>query len=122
MTYLSSPATCSTCGFTTSDIALLTGHSCDVQVNGGRCEDFPCCGHEYGDCNGALYGSDEAIKAQVQANWGAGHGHCDHAEGFYNCEDYSVFGGWSCDDCGGGGTESIEGICPSCGSEDVWYD
>lgn len=67
MTYLTSPATCSTCGFITSDIALLTGHSCDVQDNGGRCEDFPCCGHESGDCNGLLYGSDAAIKAAVYA-------------------------------------------------------
>ena len=26
------------------------------------CEDYPCCGHEMGDCNGNLYGSDESIK------------------------------------------------------------
>lgn len=25
------------------------------------CEDFPCCGHEAGDCQGALYGTDAAI-------------------------------------------------------------
>jgi hypothetical protein len=25
------------------------------------CEDYPCCGHEAGDCEGKLYGSDEAI-------------------------------------------------------------
>ena len=31
------------------------------------CEDFPCCGHEMGDCEGHLYGSDEAIKARVIA-------------------------------------------------------
>lgn len=31
------------------------------------CEDFPCCGHEAGDCNGQLYGSDESIKASVYA-------------------------------------------------------
>lgn len=30
-----------------------------------RCEDFPCCGHEAGDCNGGLYGSDESIKARI---------------------------------------------------------
>lgn len=30
-----------------------------------QCEDFPCCGHEQGDCNGQLYGSDEDIKAEV---------------------------------------------------------
>ena len=27
------------------------------------CEDYPCCGHEMGDCEGLLYGSDESIKA-----------------------------------------------------------
>lgn len=26
------------------------------------CEDYPCCGHERGDCKGQLYGSDQAIK------------------------------------------------------------
>lgn len=30
------------------------------------CEDFPCCGHEAGDCDGSKYGSDESIKAQAQ--------------------------------------------------------
>jgi hypothetical protein len=29
------------------------------------CEDFPCCGHEQGDCDGSKYGSDESIKAAV---------------------------------------------------------
>lgn len=33
------------------------------------CEDFPCCGHEAGDCNGEKYGSDESIWARVQAQW-----------------------------------------------------
>ena len=28
------------------------------------CEDFPCCGHEAGDCNGQKYGSDAAIMAR----------------------------------------------------------
>ena len=31
------------------------------------CEDYPCCGHEMGDCEGKLYGSDEAIKARAIA-------------------------------------------------------
>lgn len=31
------------------------------------CEDYPCCGHEFGDCEGLLYGSDESIKASVYA-------------------------------------------------------
>ncbi|MEO6156398.1 MAG: hypothetical protein ABIQ39_02075 [Ilumatobacteraceae bacterium] len=25
------------------------------------CEDYPCCGHEAGDCNGQKYGSDAQI-------------------------------------------------------------
>ena len=25
------------------------------------CEDFPCCGHDRGDCEGQLYGSDASI-------------------------------------------------------------
>ena len=29
------------------------------------CEDYPCCGHEYGDCDGTKYGSDAAIKQAV---------------------------------------------------------
>jgi hypothetical protein len=31
------------------------------------CEDYPCCGHEAGDCEGLKYGSDESIKARVYA-------------------------------------------------------
>lgn len=31
------------------------------------CEDYPCCGHEMGDCNGQLYGSDESIKEREYA-------------------------------------------------------
>ena len=30
-------------------------------------EDYPCCGHEAGDCNGMRYGSDESIKEAVYA-------------------------------------------------------
>ena len=29
------------------------------------CEDYPCCGHELGDCDGSLYGSDESIKQRA---------------------------------------------------------
>jgi hypothetical protein len=59
-------ASCDECGFTSKDVALVQNHSCDVQLNGGRCEDYPCCGHEAGDCNGLRYGSDEKIKADVE--------------------------------------------------------
>lgn len=74
--------TCDECGFTTHDQALMERHSCDVQQQGGRCEDFPCCGHEAGDCNGLLYGSDEAIKEHAMK-----HSYCDHEAGVFDCED-----------------------------------
>jgi hypothetical protein len=38
------------------------------------CEDFPCCGHEFGDCEGLKYGSDESIKNDP-------HLLCDHENG-----------------------------------------
>lgn len=41
------------------------------------CEDYPCCGHERGDCDGSLYGSDESIKNDP-------HLLCDHETGY--CE------------------------------------
>lgn len=81
------PARCTECEFTTRDSALLANHSCDTQEFGGRCEDYPCCGHEMGDCNGLLYGSDKSIKELVERDWRTGHGYCDHAEGIFNCED-----------------------------------
>ena len=78
--------TCDECGFASHDQVLMDSHNCYVQEHGGRCEDYPCCGHEAGDCNGQLYGSDEAIKEQVYDAWRNGHGECDHAEGIYNCD------------------------------------
>lgn len=87
-TYLAAPATCSSCDYSTRDLALLANHSCDVAMNGGSCEDFPCCGHQYGDCNGLKYGSDEAIRQSF-----LGHAYCDHEAGIFECEDYD-----ECDD------------------------
>ena len=40
--------TCNTCQYS-GTIAAVQVHSCDVALNGGRCEDFPCCGHLDGD-------------------------------------------------------------------------
>jgi hypothetical protein len=51
------------------------------------CEDYPCCGHELGDCDGSLYGTDEDIQAQVHMQWATGHGYCDHENGIYECND-----------------------------------
>ena len=31
------------------------------------CEDYPCCGHEQGDCEGLRYGSDESIMSAERA-------------------------------------------------------
>lgn len=70
------PIACPDCGFSSRDTALLNNHSCEVATSGGYCEDFPACGHEMGDCNGALYGSDAAIKAAAwdemmnSSDWG----------------------------------------------------
>jgi len=36
------------------------------------CEDYPCCGHEWGDCEGQKYGSDESIKQRVYDKWERG--------------------------------------------------
>lgn len=79
MAYTTRPAlfTCDECGFTSHDEHLVKRHSCDVQLNGGQCEDFPCCEHEPGDCNGLLYGSDEAIKADAELHFG-----CEHEHGY----------------------------------------
>jgi hypothetical protein len=40
--------TCNTCSYSGS-IGAVKVHSCYVQEQGGRCEDFPCCGHTDGD-------------------------------------------------------------------------
>lgn len=66
--------TCKECGFATDDQSLMESHSCDVVAFGGACEDFPCCGHESGDCNGLRYGSDAAIQTDP-------HLLCDHNTG-----------------------------------------
>lgn len=47
------------------------------------CEDFPCCGHEQGDCGGQKYGSDAAIMARVYAQMN----NPDY-DPYYDREDY----------------------------------
>lgn len=75
-------ASCSGCGFTTCDLDLLRFHSCAVESNGGWCEDYPACGHEYGDCNGRRYGSEAALRDQVRD-----HLHCEHEHGYCDLEE-----------------------------------
>jgi hypothetical protein len=36
------------CGYT-GTLAALELHDCTIQEQGGRCEDYPCCGHTDGD-------------------------------------------------------------------------
>ena len=48
------------------------------------CEDYPCCGHEWGDCDGRLYGD---VAAQVRKAWETVHGYCEHESGIFNCEE-----------------------------------
>lgn len=74
--------TCDECKFTTHDQALMDRHSCDIQEQGSHCEDYPACGHEWGDCNGLLYGSDEAIKEHTMR-----HINCDHEAGWCSLDD-----------------------------------
>lgn len=85
---LTTSYSCDTCNFYSTDKRLAERHSCDVAQNGGSCEDFPACGHEFGDCNGLLYGSDESIKEDVYRAIATGHGECDHQDGLYRCEGY----------------------------------
>jgi hypothetical protein len=44
------------------------------------CEDYPCCGHELGDCEGLKYGTDESIKNDP-------HLLCDHENGICELDD-----------------------------------
>ena len=43
---------------------ILSTHQTKGQLM-NMCEDFPCCGHEMNDCDGSLYGSDDAIKQDM---------------------------------------------------------
>jgi len=40
--------TCNDCSFS-GPINAVKVHDCYVQEQGGRCEDYPCCGHTDGD-------------------------------------------------------------------------
>jgi len=74
--------TCNDCGYsgTVEKVAL---HSCDVQNNGGRCEDYPCCGHTDGD-------GCQTLPEHTSAYWmrpeNAVHINCNHEEGECNAE------------------------------------
>jgi len=76
-------ATAACCG-AVGTLADLEVHDCAVQENGGRCEDYPCCGHTDGlGC--------QTTAAMTGEYWsegpGAVHLLCDHEAGHYPCWD-----------------------------------
>lgn len=80
-------AKCTECGFEGS-LWELDLHSCDIESFGGHCEDYPCCGHAYGECqNRPEYTREYWLRDP--------HLLCDHEAGM--CEvEYSD----ECADCG----------------------
>ena len=72
---------CEECEFNSTEEMAVDMHECNnSRNNGGACEDYPCCGHEAGDCNGNKYGSDESIKQAVYDS--------------YSADDDDAFYGW----------------------------
>lgn len=80
-------ATCNDCGYSGS-LAALELHSCQIQEQGGRCEDYPCCGHTDGDGCQTLpeHTADYYLRNPALTHLG-----CDHNTGYcnyeYECED-----------------------------------
>lgn len=71
--------TCNACG-TSGSLRWMESHPCghnqDVAAFGGRCEDYPCCGHTDGD---GCY----ALESHTSAYWASNpHSMCDHEAGF----------------------------------------
>lgn len=76
------------------------------------CEDYPCCGHEWGDCEGLLYGSDEDIRRHAVAAMMEEDGlyHEEWEEADHPTSGDCVLAGnlslpsrtmvWECDECG----------------------
>jgi hypothetical protein len=71
------------CGFV-GTLAALELHSCDIQEQGGRCEDWPCCGHTDGlGCQT----TPEMTSDYYLRNPALTHLGCDHNTGYCNYED-----------------------------------
>ena len=68
------------------------------------CEDFPCCGHERGDCDGSLYGTDAAIREDAHRRFFTDdfpdddYAHCIEGHACHDCEGEPS--GWECTWCG----------------------
>jgi len=76
-------ATCVDCGHTTS-LAGLALHDCTIAEQGGRCEDYPCCGHTDGDGCQTLptHTADYYRRNPALTHLGCDHntGYCDYEE------------------------------------------
>jgi hypothetical protein len=82
-------ATCNNCEFS-GTLRELEVHSCYVQEMGGRCEDYPCCGHTDGD-------GCQTRPWHTSAYWVDNpHRMCDHESGFCDADDDDGMG--DCDD------------------------
>ena len=81
-------ATCDDCGYS-GTLAALEVHSCYVQEQGGRCEDYPCCGHtDDNPCERQWYDEPDAFDTTKNP-----HALCDHENGecdvdYYEDEEY----------------------------------
>lgn len=75
-------AACTDCGYT-GTLHALELHSCQIQETGGRCEDYPCCGHTDGD-------GCQTLPEHTMEYWlegpGARHLGCDHEAGICDAE------------------------------------
>lgn len=54
-----------------------------VNQRGRACEDYPCCGHEWGDCQGWKYGTDQEILQRHYAKLNS-----RDYDPYYDLEDY----------------------------------
>jgi hypothetical protein len=72
------------CGFE-GTLAEVELHSCDIHFFGGRCEDYPCCGHTDG---GGCQTTPEMTSEYYLRNPAETHLGCDHNTGYCNYEEY----------------------------------
>lgn len=70
-------ATANCCGFS-GTLRAIELHDCQIHENGGRCEDYPCCGHTDGlGCQ-----TTPAMTGDYYLDGpGAAHLLCDHETG-----------------------------------------
>jgi hypothetical protein len=90
-------AQCIECGYV-STLRGLELHSCDVQAFGGRCEDYPACGHTDGDGCQALPEHTGAYWSEVLAD--PARRHLAYEPGSPEWYDALDDSGDCCPDCG----------------------